>query len=139
MTIQETWLDLARIWNTFFQYAVTIAHSVVVCAVLIISDILRQAVKHMFSHDLDVRSSYSTLCKCQEVISCSGGPVGITIHDSGDIYVACSDKSIHVYDQGGHEKRTIGRGGSGDSHFSSPCGISIKGDVMYVAVIAFRS
>ena len=84
-------------------------------------------------HDLDVRPSYSTLCNPQQVISCSGGPLDVAIHDSGDIYVACSDKSIHVYDQGGHEKRTIGVGGSGDSQFSSPYSISIKGDVMYVA------
>ena len=79
-------------------------------------------------HDLDVRPSYSTLCDPQQVISCSGGPYGIAVHDSGDIYVTCSDNRIHVYDQGGHEKRTIGSG-----QFSSPNGISIKGDVMYVA------
>ena len=84
-------------------------------------------------HDLDVRPSYSTLCNPQQVISCSGGSKGIAIHDSGDIYVACGDNSIHVYDQGGHEKRTIGSGGSGDGQFIGPHGISIKGDVMYVA------
>ena len=87
-------------------------------------------------HDLDVRAvmpNYSTLCNPQQVISCSGGPYGIAIHDSGDIYVACEDNSIHVYDQGGHEKRTIGSIGSGDGQFSYPGGISIKGDVMYVA------
>ena len=84
-------------------------------------------------HDLDVRPSYNTPCNPQQVISCSGGPYGIAIHDSGDIYVACGDHSIHVFDQGGHEKRTIGSPGSGDGQFSSPCGISLKGDVMYVA------
>ena len=40
-----------------------------------------------------------------------------------------------MYDQGGHEKRTIGSRGSGDGQFSGPYGISIKGDVMYVADI----
>ena len=84
-------------------------------------------------HDLDVRPNYSTLCNPQQVISCSGGPLGIAIHDSGDIYEASNDHSIHVYDQSGHEKRTIGSGGSGDGQFSGPYGISIKGDVMYVA------
>ena len=83
-------------------------------------------------HDLDVRPSYSTLCNPQQVISCSGGPDGIAIHDSGDIYVTCwDDARIRVFDQGGHEKRTIG--GSGDGQFCGPRGISIKGDVMYVA------
>ena len=85
-------------------------------------------------HDLDVRPSYSTLCNPQQVISCSGGPKGIAIHCSGDIYVACCDDDcIHVFDQGGHEKRTIGSRGSGEGQFSYPHGISIKGDVMYVA------
>ena len=85
-------------------------------------------------HDLDVRCSYSTLCNPQQVISCSGGPYGIAVHDSGDIYVACwDDVCIRVFDQGGHEKRTIGSGGGGDGQFSGPRGLSIKGDVMYVA------
>ena len=84
-------------------------------------------------HDLDVRPSYSTLCNPQQVISCRRGPKGIAIHDSGDIYVACwDDGCIRVFDQGGHEKRTIGSGGRGDGQFSGPCGVSIKGDVMYV-------
>ena len=85
-------------------------------------------------HDLDVRPSYSTLCNSQQVISCRGGPKGIAIHDSGDTYVACwKDDCIRVFDQGGHEKRTIGSRGSGDGQFRGPYGISIKGDVMYVA------
>ena len=84
--------------------------------------------------DLDVRPSYSTLCNPQQVISCRGGPKGIAIHDSGDIYVSSwNDNCIRVFDQGGHEKRTIDSGGRGDGQFSGPCGISIKGDVMYVA------
>ena len=85
-------------------------------------------------HDFDVRPSYSTLCNPQQVISCSGGPLDVAIHDSGDIYVGYyGDNSIHVFDQGGHEKRAIGSRGSGDGQFISPYGISIKGDVMYVA------
>ena len=84
-------------------------------------------------HDLDVRPSYSTLCNPQQVISCSGGPDGIAIHDSGNIYVTCSDDCICVFDQCGHEKKTFGSYGSGDGQFSGPLGISIKGDVMYVA------
>ena len=92
-------------------------------------------------HDLDVRPSYSTLCNPQQVIR-RRNPSGIAIHDSGDIYVACwKDGCICVFDQGGHEKRTIGSrgsgiiggGGSGDGQFYVPNGISIKGDVMYVA------
>ena len=85
-------------------------------------------------HDLDVRPNYSTLCNPQQVISCSGRPSGIAIHDSGDIYVSCwDDHCIRVFDQGGHKKRTIGSRGSGDGQFYKPYGLSIKGYVMYVA------
>ena len=87
-------------------------------------------------HDLDVRPkpNYLTLCNPQQVINCSGGPLGIAIHDSGGIYIACSsDHSIHVFDQAGHQKRTIGSVGSGDGQFSHPNGIFIKENVMYVA------
>ena len=59
--------------------------------------------------DLDVGTKYSTLCNPEQVIKCSGHPHGIAIHDRGDIYVACIDNhSIHVFDQAGQQKRTIG-------------------------------
>eukprot|EP00731_Ephydatia_muelleri_P009104 Em0004g1442a len=84
--------------------------------------------------DLHVRMNYSILCNPEQVINCSGGPSGIAIHDSGDIYVACIDDScIHVFDQVGQQKKTIGSKGSGDGQFSGPRGLFIKGDVMYVA------
>eukprot|EP00731_Ephydatia_muelleri_P009065 Em0004g1403a len=84
--------------------------------------------------DLDVRIKYSTLCNPEQVINCNGGPSGIAIHDSGDIYVACIYGScIHVFDQVGQQKRTIGKKGSGDGRFNGPRSIFIKGDVMYVA------
>ena len=50
-------------------------------------------------HDLDVRplkKNYSTLCNPQQVISCSGGPYSIAIHDSGDIY-HCMDLQYIYY------------------------------------------
>ena len=84
--------------------------------------------------DLYVGREYSTLCKPEQVINCSGGPSGIAIHDSGDIYVSCvSDHSIHVFDQAGQQRRTIGSRGFGDGQFYLPYGLFIKGDVMYVA------
>ena len=84
--------------------------------------------------DLHVRRKYSTMCNPEQVINCSGGPSGIAIHDSGDIYVSCwIDDSIHVFDQAGQQRRTIGSSGSGDGQFNRPHGLFIKGDVMYVA------
>ena len=38
-----------------------------------------------------------------------------------------------MFDKGSQKKRIVGSGGSGEGHFSKPNGISIKGDVMYVA------
>ena len=84
--------------------------------------------------DLHVRREYSTLCNPDQVINCSGGPSGIAIHDSGDIYVSCvGDNRIHVFDQAGQQRRTIGSYGSGDGQFRGPRGLFIKGGVMYVA------
>ena len=85
-------------------------------------------------NDLDVRPKrdYHTLCNAQQVIQCNG-PRCVAIHDNGDIYVGSSDGCIYVFDQTGQQKNTIGSSGSGDGQFSYPSGISIKGDVLYVA------
>ena len=85
-------------------------------------------------NDLDVRPKrdYHTLCNAQQVIQCNR-PLCVAIHDNGDIYVGSYDHCIYVFDQTGQLKNTIGSSGSGDGQFSSPYGISIKGDVLYVA------
>ena len=84
--------------------------------------------------DLDVRPKrdYHTLCNSQQVIQCNR-PLCVAIHDNGDIYVGSHDHCIYVFDQTGRLKNTIGSSGSGDGQFTSPWGISIKGDVLYVA------
>ena len=87
-------------------------------------------------NDLDVRPKhdYHTLCNAQLVIQCNK-PYCVAIHDNGDIYVGSGDGCIYVFDQTGQRKNTIhvGSSGSGDGQFSYPNGISIKGDVLYVA------
>ena len=85
-------------------------------------------------HDLDVRPKrdYHTLCNAQQVIQCNR-PSCVAIHDNGDIYVGSHDDCIYVFDQTGQLKNTIGSRGSGDGQFSFPRGISIEGDVLYVA------
>eukprot|EP00731_Ephydatia_muelleri_P039122 Em1124g1a len=85
-------------------------------------------------NDLDVRPKhdYHTLCNAQQVIQCND-PRCVAIHDNGDIYVGSDDGCIYVFDQTGQLKNTIGSRGSGDGQFSHPSGISIKGDVLYVA------
>ncbi|KAL5496493.1 hypothetical protein EMCRGX_G012790 [Ephydatia muelleri] len=85
-------------------------------------------------NDLDVRPKrdYRTLCNVQQVIQCNK-PRCVAIHDNGDIYVGSEDHCIYVFDQTGQLKNTIGSFGSDDGQFSYPSGISIKGDVLYVA------
>eukprot|EP00731_Ephydatia_muelleri_P035428 Em0123g9a len=39
---------------------------------------------------------HNTLCDPEQVIHCSGDPCGIAIHDSGDIYVTCSDDDLKL-------------------------------------------
>ena len=86
-------------------------------------------------HDLEVRSprDYHTLSNAHQVITCSSGPYSVAIHDNGDIYVVSSASCIYVFDETGQLKHTIGSTGGGDGQFILPIGISIKGDVMYVA------
>ena len=83
---------------------------------------------------LDVRPKrdYHTLCNAQKVIQCNR-PICIAIHDNGDIYVGSGVGCIYVFDQTVQLKNTIGSSGSGNGQFSSPSGMSIKGDVLYVA------
>ena len=85
-------------------------------------------------NDLDVRPKrdYHTLCNAQQVIQCNM-PLCVAIHDNGDIYVGSDFHCIYVFDQTGQLKYTIGSSGNGDGQFSSPCDISIKGDVLFVA------
>ena len=85
-------------------------------------------------NDLDVRPirDYRILCNAQQVIQCNESN-SVAIHDNGDIYVGSEDHHIYVFDQTGQLKNTIGSRGSGDGQFSYPSGISIKGDVLYVA------
>ena len=64
----------------------------------------------------------------------SNDPRYIAVHDSGDIFVSdVTGHCVHVYDQKGAEKRTIGSKSDGDGQFNGPVGVAIKGDVLYVA------
>ena len=87
---------------------------------------------HNSPRDLDVRLDSLTLCHAQQVINYLY-PMCVAVHDNGDIYVGSAASCIYVLDQTGQLKNTIGSRGSGDVQFSTPHGISIKGDVLYVA------
>ena len=66
-------------------------------------------------------------------ISGLNGPYYVAIHDSGDIFVSnCKDHCVCVFDKNGTRKAKIGSYGCGGGQFSSPMGIAISGDVMFV-------
>ena len=61
-------------------------------------------------------------------------PLCIAIHkNSGDIFVGSEANCIYVFDKAGAQKTTIGSAGNGFCQFNRPCGLDIKGDVLYVA------
>ena len=90
-------------------------------------------------HDLDVKSkdlSYHTLYNIQQEIEFSNFGVRlfcVAIDSNGALYVGCSDNCIYVIENTGEVKSTIGSYGRGDGQFNKPFGISIKGNVLYVA------
>lgn len=84
-------------------------------------------------YDLEMRCNYTTLLSAQQAISVDAKPLCTAIHDNGDIYVGCLDDLIRIFDQSGCLKSVIGSSGTGSGQFKCPSGISIKGDVMYIA------
>ena len=62
-------------------------------------------------------------------------PLYIAFSDKGDIFVTTpfDDDCILVYDSSGKKKTTIGCCGSGELEFEKPRGITIIGEVVYVA------
>ena len=61
-------------------------------------------------------------------------PRYIAIADSGDLFVTSSNKHcIYHLDSKGKKKNIIGSKGNGELQFKSPCGITVNGDVVYVA------
>ena len=77
---------------------------------------------------------YKSLSKSIMTISGLNVPYYVAIHDSGDIFVTSrNDHCVHVFDKNGRKKATIGSQGSGDGQFNYPQGITISGDVIFVA------
>ena len=80
------------------------------------------------------RRDYKSLSKPVMTISGVNAPYFVAVHDSGDIFVtSCSYHCIRVFDKNGTRKAIIGSQGVGVGQFSSPLGITISGDVMFVA------
>ena len=78
-----------------------------------------------------MRKQCNSLWYSEQVINCrGGGPSGIAIHDSGDIYVACSYDNC--FSKLASEREILGSHGRGDDEFVNSYGLFIKGDVIDV-------
>ena len=88
-------------------------------------------------YDLEVRKSkldYSADLGNPELKVSVTSPLCIAVHkNSGDIFVGSEANCIYVFNKAGVQKTTIGSAGNGLCQFNRPCGLDIKGDVLYVA------
>ena len=87
-----------------------------------------------FTLNIIPQRDYTELNHPVQKITSIGYPCGIAFSDNGDMFVTSStDHCIHVYDESGKRKATIGSMGSGVLQFKSPRGITVNGEVVYVA------
>ena len=85
--------------------------------------------------DLSVvpQRDYTKLKHPVQTITGISSPTCIAFSDKGDIFVTCQcDHCIHVCDSSG-KKSTIGSKGSGELQFQDPRGITIIGEIVYIA------
>ena len=69
-----------------------------------------------------------------QTITGINSPRYIAFTDKGDVFVTSyNDNCIHVYDSNGKKKTTIGSKGNGELQFEDPRGITIIGEIVYVA------
>ena len=68
----------------------------------------------------------------QHVYNVGSCAFGVAVHSNGDVFATGNDGYVHVYNKDGSKKTQIGTPGSGDGQFSTPCGIVLVGDIMYV-------
>ena len=77
---------------------------------------------------------YTTIKNPAQTVTGVNGPWFIAFSNNGDMFVtSCDNHCIYVYDNSGRQKTTIGSKGSGPLQFTYPTGITISGDIMYVA------
>ena len=84
--------------------------------------------------DLSVvpQRDYTKLKDPVQTITGIKSPLYIAFSDKGDMFVTC-DHCTHVYDSNGKKKTTIGSKGNGELQFEDPRGITIIGEIVYIA------
>ena len=86
--------------------------------------------------DLSVvpQRDYTKLKDPVQTITGISSPMYIAFSDKGDMFVTSyHDNCILVYDSNGKNKTTIGSKGSGELQFEDPRGITIIGEIAYIA------
>ena len=86
--------------------------------------------------DLSVvpQCDYTKLKDPVQTITGINSPRYIAFTDKGDMFVTSyGGNCIHVYDSNGKKKTTIGSEGSGELQFEDPRGITIIGEIVYIA------
>ena len=68
----------------------------------------------------------------QHVYNVGSGAFGVAVHSNGDVFATGDNGYVQVYNKDGSKKTQIGTTGSDDGQFSSPRGIVLVGDIMYV-------
>ena len=58
---------------------------------------------------------------------------GVAVHANGEVFASNSGGFIQVFNQDGSQIRTIGSSGNGDGQFSTPFGLLLVGDRLYVS------
>ena len=79
-----------------------------------------------------VRESISTGAK--QTFTVGGSAQGVAVHHNGDVFASnYSSGYIQVFNSDGSQKLQIGSQGSGDGQLQCPIGLTIDGEVLYVA------
>ena len=70
----------------------------------------------------------------KQTFTVSGSCFGVAVHHNGDVFASnFSNGYIQVFNSDGSQKLQIGSPGSGDGQFNCPIGLTIVGEVLYVA------
>lgn len=66
------------------------------------------------------------------VFSVGGYTYGVAVHSNGEVFASSGNGNIQVFNKDRAAIRTIGSSGNGDGQFSSPFGLLLVGDTLYV-------
>ena len=69
----------------------------------------------------------------QKCYSVGNNTYGVAVHANGEVFASNSGGFVQVFNQDGNKIRTIGFSGNGDGQFSSPFGLLLVGDRLYVS------